>query len=159
MSTVAKELEVAAATAWASLSRVPNVLDRFIGAEPMPIGAALDYVQNVTGDRDDAVTALMNAAANRLQSLRADIMDCNAILREAMAVESTIRSEDLSLARSCRDTVYFRAVGTAQDIQAGLWPTAAKGSVNACDLWRLWAVEAERFILLCEKIVKAAYQE
>ena len=92
------ELEHRAAEAWAAMVRPRTILAA--GEWPMPAGVALDVVQDATSERDDAVTALIGAAADWLARCRVNSGwtetdqgnhgDCGLVC-------SCIRSEDLFL--------------------------------------------------------------
>lgn len=61
------ELESRAAEAWAMMSRKTTIFTTLAGdREPMPPAVALDYVQDVCGDRDDAMIELMRVASHQL---------------------------------------------------------------------------------------------
>jgi hypothetical protein len=152
------ELEQRAAEAWALMAREPNVLTDWItGATAMPANVALDFVQEATGDRDDAVTALLQAAATWLEAkMPAD--DSLNYRPDAFCVVGDIRGEDFSHADSMIGTIDWRARGAEMDRLMGMNAVSREQMSNAFD-WRHWCVFAWKVIILGRAIVAAAYPE
>lgn len=159
MSTTAAELEAAAATAWERLSLKSSILRTVAGIEPMPVPVALDFVQNVTGERDDAVEALLLAAGKYLESIMPGA-DVGNILTEAFAVVGDIKSEFFSHAESAINTVSFRAQDIGVSTLAGVYGDGpGRPNVFVCEEWHQWAQEAERVLGFAREIVREAYPE
>lgn len=153
------ELEQKASEAWVLLSRVPSVMDQLCGREPMPIGAALDFVQNVDGDRDNAVFALLDAASKYLQEKMPKHEEDNFHFEdEAFRLLGDLRGEFFGHAHSAAGTISFRAQDMAASTLAGMFRnTPLPPSVTVLDNWRQWAQEAIRIITLCSQIAAEAY--
>lgn len=63
------EAEHAAATAWKLMTRKGSILDTLTGESAMPPEVAVDYVQDVTGDRNAAILLLCQEAAREMGEL------------------------------------------------------------------------------------------
>jgi hypothetical protein len=151
--------ELKAAEAWKLVAHKPTIFSIVAGREPMPPGQAIDYVQDETGDRDDAVSELLKAAANWLAA-KAPPGNAVNLGDDALVLLGDIRGEDFGHADAMWGTISLRAQGTAQDVLAGMWRNFPDSpSLTQLDAWRLWAQEAMRVIGLCRWIVAAAYPE
>jgi hypothetical protein len=150
------ELERRASEAWKLMTRQPNILDTIVGCEAMPAGVALDYVQEPTGDRDDAVTALVNAGADWLdgQTVPSDGTEVSSTCIDASdMVRSYIRSECFGLAEV--HLSHIRGVCYLARSNFGI-------TVNerwAVTDWGRWANKALHVIDHCRAVVAAAYPE
>lgn len=157
MSTTAEELEAAAATAWERLSLKSSILRTVAGIESMPVPVALDFVQNVTGDRDDAVTALLNAAAKYLEGIM-PTDDVGNIRTDASLAMNDLRGECFKYATSIINGISFRAQDIGVSTLAGVYGSGpGRPSVFVCEEWRQWAQEAERVLAFAREIVREAY--
>lgn len=154
------ELERAARTAWDAMTEPQTGLTKMIqtiageNRGPMPVAIALDMVQNVTGERDDAVTALIEAGANWLneQSRGANGGELDdGCHQDAELVTSYIRSESLGLAcvylSHLRDRCYL----------ANYTANPNRAHKLARERWRRWATKAQFVIDWCRKIEAEAY--
>lgn len=150
---VATELELRAAEAWKLLSRKPNILDSITGREAMSPGVAIDYVQDVTGDRDEAVMAIINAAADWLDSQTVPGGDGEihaGCLPDSELIRNYLRGECMGLALvfivHIRDRCY-RASTTF----------GPRGDWFAAQDWNAWADKALIAIDHCRAVAAAAY--
>lgn len=158
------ELEAKAAEAWAHVVRPETVLTRALGGGPMPVAIALDMVQDVTGDRDEALTAVLTAASDWLRGripsepcpfASPQMADANAACGEipgeffghaelwvADVAENARRVIERFVVLAVRHVTeadrldYFRAVE-----------------------WKRWAADATRTIALCRQLCAAAHPE
>lgn len=147
-----------AAFAWAELSRKYNILDAITGRTNMPPGVALDYVQGDDYNRDDAVTAILEAASNALGAKKP--RDVSGIDALAESVLSDLRGEAFGLAVIFLDQISHRADDVGTSTLAGMYGprgTPDRPDVSDCDLWRVWANDAREAIALCKQVVAAAY--
>lgn len=119
----------------------------------MPIAVALDYCQNVTGERDDAVTALLGAAANWLDTQTvpggATLIDSGCI-DDRDSIAGYIRSEGLGMAAIFLSHIRSRCDSAAHPIATGAERFAAAQ-------WQAWANKAAFAIALCRTVIDAAY--
>lgn len=132
------ELSQAAERAWVAMLH---------DVRPMPAGVALDMAQDVCGDRDDAVTALLNAAADELESL---LPAGGPFHPEAGFIVSHVRAEDFKFAETLLKNVRGRA-GNMHRVSAHLADSTAGAA------WLRWCAYAERDIALCRAVCAAAY--
>ena len=146
-----------AAEAWKMMTVPVTVLSSLAGVEQMTPGVAIDYVQDEC-DRDDAVTAIFNAAADELERTRpkADVAE---LMAESNTLIGLLRGESFQLALSSAGTIRFRASDLAVSALAGLFAEADRPSVSLCDEWRLWALKAIEVIARCIEVAYAAYPE
>lgn len=146
------ELEQAADTAWAALLLPDNLLTRAFGGGPMPVAVAIDMVQNVTGDRDDAVTALHGAAWGWLLMLA----PTGPLDDLATALMGHLLGEQYSLAENMREQLHHRTTGTRLSRILHPRDTSAAEAARA-DQWGAWCVHAKRAIEVCQAVSAAAY--
>jgi hypothetical protein len=158
--TLSAEAEHAARVAWAAMTHWD---ERDPDAERMAPAVAIDYVQNETGDRDDAVSALHRAAADWLDALRptepADLHPSPAN-NDAAACAANLRSEDYLHADNNRQAVegYMREVQHEYDMD----PEDARADVDGVQLannWISWCGRARQAIDLCRAVAAAAHPE
>lgn len=162
------ELEHAAETAWALFARVPvPIFDAIAGRESLPAGLALDMVQEHTGgDRDDAVTALLHAAARWLRAKMPDTTVVGGHLGVAQVNDAAyacdeIPGESFGHAETWVDHVAWRARQVEESF-AMKDELHHEGDVTFAEFriagqWRRWAQEAHRVIGLCRQVCEAAY--
>ena len=62
-----EEVLAVARSTWAAVIRKPSILDQITGASAMPPAIAVDRVQDVAGDRNNAIDALFWAAAEVIE--------------------------------------------------------------------------------------------
>lgn len=156
------ELQQAARTAWAAMidtrGKLQRMVDQMAGENrgPMPPGLALDMVQEHTGgDRDDAVTALLNAGADWLEeqsqpSETGEIGD--GCMCDARLVLSYLREELPASA-----AVYLAHISERCD--GAVHPQATAEDRHAATGWRRWVAKALHVIGQCQLIALAAYPD
>ena len=143
------ELAARAAHAWEQMVRERTVEDVFAKRHPMLPAIAIDYVQEANGERDDAVMALMRAAADWLTAKQpapanppdefdTTARDLAAHVCEHVRLESAMAEVHLAL------------------INEGIWRLDT-GHALILDAWRLWVRDARRVIALCRQLFLAAY--
>jgi hypothetical protein len=149
--------ELKAAEAWELVAHKPTIFSIVAGREPMPPGQAIDYVQDETGDRDDAVTELLKAAANWLAAKEpGDPHD--SFVQDVLDVLNSVRGESLDFATHAAGTIEWRCNDYGAMAMASVPPFTRKDA-GVFDDWRRWAQLAFRVITLCRGIVAAAYPE
>lgn len=138
------ELTHAAASAWAAL----------IGPAELPIEVAIDMAQEVTGDRDDAVSALADAAADWLGGLmppkgRGPGPEANR--RKAGAVCGFVRCESYFLAERTRRELHRLTVETR--VTRLLRPRVVRqAAADDAAAWGLWCEYARRAIEFAARV-------
>jgi hypothetical protein len=158
---VNRELEQAARTAWAAMSdarsQIQRMVDQMAGVrvEPMTAPIALDYVQNVTGDRDDAVSALIRAGTDWLDAQRqpsegGEVGD--GCMCDARLVIYFVRGELLGTAEVFLGHIEERC-------SRAVHPQATPQDRHAATGWHRWADKARSVIERCRLIVAAAYPD
>lgn len=149
------ELEQIADAAWAAAIRDESILTRAFGGEPMPAPIAVDMVQDVCGERDDAVVAIREAATRWLNALApivpwrllTDAESVNAA-EDAATLRALLAAGDLGSAEACRQFLvdrtdatrlahahYPRSASVAQAefaARLGSWCFAAKRAIRIC---------------------------
>lgn len=151
------ELEHKADEAWRAMCAGTGFFDRANAVRPMPAGVAIDMVQDVCGERDDAVCAILGAAARWLESeFPADDFQ-NAEL-DAVAVIGDIRGEAFGLAESLREAIMQRAgdVRLARVLGRSRVPDATFETAIA---WSKWCERAALAIKLCRELAPAAHPD
>jgi hypothetical protein len=145
-----------AAEAWAMVCYQPTILNSITGRKPMEPGIAIDYVQDVCGDRDDAVSALLNAAADWLETRLPDAADVNWM--EGGWCCNEIRGECFSHAEMWLQHVCERvgAVKRGWLLSSG---SVTHRSFDAAQMWYRWHKIATNALRLCREITAAAYPE
>lgn len=151
------ELEQYAAEAWAQVVRPRSIFDTIAGTGPMPPAIALDYCQNVTGDRDDAATAILDAAARWLEDrMPTTHGDEISVLDDAMGLLGDLRSEHFSHVDAARLTIYHRA--DERRMGRLFYPgTVTPAEFDAANDWCRWAADVELALRLCREVVLEAY--
>lgn len=144
------ELEAKAAEAWACIVRPITVSTRGFGNGPMPAAVALDMVQDVTGDRDDAVGAIVRAGADWLDTQTVPWLGSRAYSDDAELVRNYLRSEGLKMASLFAAHIKERADQAAD-------PRASSEEKWAAHEWGRWADKATFAIDTCRAVVDAAY--
>lgn len=159
--SMSSELQRAARTAWAAMdedrSKLQRMVDQMAGDNrgPMAPGVALDFVQEATGERDDAVTALVHAGADWLDTQTrpsewGELGDaCHA---DALVVALYIRAESFALAYAFLSHIEERCGFAAH-------PMATSQEKRTAAAWVRWADKARHVIDRCKAIVEAAYPE
>ncbi len=127
-----------------------------VGERPLPPEFALDRVQDVTDDRDEAVIELCRAAAVWLagervvfvlRGVRGETHDgCRGL---ADAIQDFVRSETLGLAAI--------QLGSIRELCLRAAATDSQVENRAASLWMMWAGKAERTIRLIGELGRAAY--
>jgi hypothetical protein len=115
---------------------------------------ALDYVQNVTGDRDDAVTALIHAGCDWLAAQEPQKVagDLDAVCHsDADLVLGHLRGEGIGMAVTFASHIEERC-GFASH------PASGRERWIASD-WLAWVRKASDVIDWCRKIVTAAHPQ
>lgn len=148
-----------AAAAWSEVSKRPSIIRTIAGVHPMPAGVALDMVQGDDCERDDAVTAILEAATNEMRAKmpNEDVGDFKDL---AEAAFSYVRGEGFRIADAYLDQIAFGATDIGVSALAGMYGppgTPTRPDPCLCDRWRAWAGECREQIKLCAAIVKAAY--
>ncbi len=153
------ELEAKAAEAWKQMARPRTIFDTIGGTEPFPPAYALDFCQDVCGERDDAVTALLTAAANWLRELIPDdpCPSASPQVADALAACGEIPGEDFGHAEVWVANVAENARRVEEAyvvLQRGgfSWDDYMRASA-----WRRWADHATRAIELCRAVPPEAY--
>lgn len=151
------ELQHKAADAWRHVSRAETVFTRVFDESPLPVGPAIDMVQDVTGDRDDAVTALVGAAAAWLRDRTPPAPPVS--LPPADEFDHSNRQNaslvcDYLAAESGMAEVFLRHVG--EMCQSPLM-LVRDDLMLLADAWTNWVRDARRAIDLCREISAAAY--
>lgn len=147
------EIESKAAEAWTAL-----VSHRDDEQKPIEPGVAIDMVQDVTGDRDDAVTALVSAAADWLNTLRigavlrgisADGSEAHVgNVQDAELVADYLRGETLGLATVHLSHIHERSRDARSQFRS---------EARACEWWMGWERSAELAIRIVRELSEAAY--
>ena len=135
------ELEQRAGEAWLAMQR--NV-------HPMDAGVALDYAQDACGDRDDAVSAIVRAGADWLDTQTVPWLGSRAYSDDAELVRNYLRSEGLKMASLFASHIEERANQAAH-------PSASGEEWWAGQVWGRWADKATFAIDTCRAVVDAAY--
>lgn len=149
------ELELKAAEAWHIIVLPRPIFSTITVQEPMPFGVALDYIQDITGDRDEAVAALLWAASNQLEkNIPEDLVN---LRDEAIGLLSDIRGEYFSHADRAAETISYRAQDAARSALEFL--TGDRSRLYVYDKWRVWAAQATVAIQFARDLVAAAYPE
>lgn len=151
--TVNRELAAKAAEAWAMMTRPVTIFTQIAGEQPMPAAVALDFVQNVTGERDEAVTALVNAGADWLdaQTRPSETGEiANGCMQDAVRVTKYLRGQYFGYANAFLSHIQDRCNQAAD-------PRAAQGEKWAANSWLGWARKASAVIEACRRVVEAAY--
>ncbi len=151
------ELQLRAAEAWRLMTRVPSILDSITGAEAMPHGAALDYCQDVApgNDRDEAVTALVNAGADWLgmQGVRNSTSEIHVpCLGDRTSICDYLRGEAFGMA-----IIFIGHIRGRCNSALNLLVLAGQVNLLAADEWNRWADKAQITIGHCRAVVNAAY--
>lgn len=147
------ELEQKASQAWSSMTRKPFILDAITGVQAMPVGVAIDFVQDVTGDRDDAVTALVNAGASWLdaQTRPSEVGEiADGCMADAESITSYLRGEALGMASIFLGHIRLRC-------ESALHPNASREDRLAAHSWHLWTRKAQETIDWVRAVIDAAY--
>lgn len=152
------ETERAADRAWWGMLRDIN---------PMPAGVALDHVQDACDDRDEAVCALLMAAAVYLDGLRPEqpLGDISTSMNIAISVRGHVLGESYTLAenplaeldglnREIRNACYAQRV-YGDGSGGGLPYTDADDERAAA--WLRWCDITKKVIGLCRTISAAAH--
>lgn len=147
------EIERKAREAWALMTRPVTPLAALTGEHPLPPGLALDYVQDVTGDRDDAVTALVRAGADWLEEQTqpgetGEVGD--ACMAGARVATHYLREEKFGTARVFLEHVRAQC-------ERALHPMASRQDMRAAHGWFLWLKKATFALEWCDAVVTAAY--
>ncbi len=151
------ELQLRAAEAWRLMTRIPSILDSITGAEAMPHGAAIDYCQDVApgNDRDEAVTALVNAGADWLdaQALPSGAGEIHAgCFPDSELIRSYIRCESFSTAVTFLEHIRDRCY------QVNAFPRLEmRHEWLATADWSRWTDKAKSVIAHLCAVVAAAY--
>lgn len=155
------ELEQKAAEAWEHMSRRETVHTRAFGPGPMPAGVALDFVQEVTDDRDAAVEALLWAAGRWLDDRRPEKPDVrnSASFGASSAARGHLLCESFGLALSAVKEVNGINIEVMRDYAQPLNRTVTKEMMQVAARWLKWADDAEHAISLCRAIAAAAHPE
>lgn len=141
-----------AAEAWAMMVRPANPLARVM---PMPPAVALDYVQDVCGDRDEAVTALCGAAAGWLL-LRVPIKPEKG---DVWADEyDPLCRDDARHVSECLGAESSLAAVFVEHINERVWARTAADALLR-DAWRLWVRDARAAIDFARQLVAAAWPD
>ena len=153
------ELKAKADEAWAAMVVPEDVFTRS-GLKPGPMAPdiALDMVQDVTGDRDEAVTALLQAASDWLNTLR-----MGAALRGISADSSEVHTGNAQDAE--RVTAYIRgeSLGLAMTHLVHIHERSRRGlpfpgaEARACLWWKQWEEKASLALKLCRQMIEAAH--
>lgn len=150
------ELEQRANEAWLAMQR---------DVRPMPPGVAIDYAQDVCGDRDDAVSAILTAAAVYLDPLRPEPADStSADMGAAIAARGYLLGESWTLAGSCLDEIDGRSrqvidwIEEPDDGAADVLGLDQRSHELAC-AWLRWCAYTRGAIETCRAISAAAYPE
>lgn len=154
------ELETKAIEAWTAMRRAPATVPGFSAQldpteAPMPAGIALDMVQDVCGDRDDAVQALLDAAAEEL-IVFVPQQDPFGSADDAQAVASDLRGEHFAHAASALVAIEQRVVGVKLDRILNR-PSVSDAEYEAALSWGRWCDRAKLAIELGRAISAAAY--
>ena len=149
------ELEHKAAEAWSAVIQGHSFFDRFLRKQPMPPGVALDMVQDVCGDRDDALFALLDAGANWLWSLT-PAPDMTGAKADVTAIVGSIRAEGFGLAESLVQAIRERANGVlyAWQLHRQIVPQAER---EVAMRWVTWCDRAALAVRLGREMVAAAH--
>ncbi|HEY1191087.1 MAG TPA: hypothetical protein VGE74_25865 [Gemmata sp.] len=154
-----RELQQAAARAWAAMddrrSNLQRMVDQMAGDNrgPMPVGFALDMVQNVTGDRNDAVTALINVGCDWLDTQTqpgetGEVGD--ACMCDARILVTYLRGEYLEYAEVYRSHML-------ESCERAAHPLATQNDRRAAMGWMRWVEKAQSVMSKCRLIIAAAY--
>jgi hypothetical protein len=152
------EVEHKAREAWAAMLVRDSVFSRAgLRPGPMPADLAIDMVQDVTGDRDDAAGAIIGAGADWLANqtqpgggTETDV-GCSAAANNAIG---SLRAESLGTA-----ALFLGHVRTLCDRvlkESSLFP-APRPEVYAALRWERWLAKAERALALCNAVADVAW--
>lgn len=135
------EIELAASRAWLAMLH---------DLRPMPAGVALDFVQDVSGDRQDALLAILFAAVERLEGLRPERPICGSVsVARSRSVGDLLLRCDFVEARSVTDFIEGHNLAVCQ------WtPSERPEHRMACD-WLRWCAYARRDIETCRTVFEA----
>lgn len=146
------EVEQIARETWAAMAT---------GERPMPPEFALDRVQDVTDDRDEAVIELCRAAAVWLAGERVVFVLVGVSAAggethtgnglDAELVQGYIRAEVLNLADTYLRHIRERCLRAAA--------TDSRVENRAASLWMMWAGKAERTLRLIAELGRAAHPQ
>jgi hypothetical protein len=146
-----------AAEVWAMLVRPESVLTREFGGGPIPPAVGLDFVQDVCGDRDDAVSAILEAASEWL-AVRLPGNGEDVSWAEGGWVCLHIGAESFGLAEvfighvreRCETAEQYYVMRTFQD---------GREVLEGARPWKIWAATATRTLAICRAVCAAAYPE
>lgn len=151
------EVEQAASRAWlAMVTEVPFFARTIERRTPMPAAVALDMVQDVTGDRDDAVCALLMAAAIWLDDARPEqpVGRISTSLNTAISVRGHLLGEGYGLAENClRELMDLNREIRNDYHHLGLNYGPADDARAAA--WHQWGHKAKRAIEVCRQVTAA----
>jgi hypothetical protein len=148
------ELEHKAAEAWRAVSQGSGFFDRAFGVKAMPAAVAIDMVQDVCGDRDDAVAAILDAAGAWLAA-QVPAADMSNAKLDAVAVIGDLRAEAFDLADSLRVAIGVRAMEVR--LRRAPEPPATQDERDAAMSWSVWCARADLAVRLGRKVAAAAY--
>lgn len=149
------EIERKAREAWALMTRPVTPFTTIAGEHPLPPGLALDYVQEVTGERDDAVTALIRAGADWLdeQTQPGDAGEVgNTCIADARVATMYLRGESFGMA-----AVYLSHIRDRCERAAD--PQVSGHDKWAAHKWNMWLKKAAHALDWCKTVVAAAYPD
>lgn len=138
---------------WRLMTRETQILDTLTGNEPLPVWAALDMVQEETGgNRDDAVYALLKAAARWLRRKQPSPIDGQHFHRDASSLLKHLEERDLDRAGGVACCLENEASNAGAGRLAG---TVLTANVMAFEKWRLWGREADKTVTWCRQVLRA----
>lgn len=144
------EVEQIARETWAAMAA---------GADPMPPDIALDRVQDVCDDRDDAVMALCRAAASWLAGERVVF-----VLRGVSRSGSEVHAGNMGDADLVISTVHHETLGLADTFLTHIRERCLRAAAidsqvenRAASHWMIWAGKAERTLRLIGELGRAAH--
>jgi hypothetical protein len=143
-----------AAEAWENMVRPESVLTREFGGGPMPPAIGLDMVQETGCDRDDAVSAILQAAEAWLTARLPDASDVN--WAEGGWVCLHIGAESFHLAEVFIGHVADRCLEAREYF---ILTSYAHGhdEYSAALPWQKWVVIATRALTICRAVCAAAH--
>jgi hypothetical protein len=146
-----------AAEVWAMLVRTPSIVNTVAGIEPIPPAIGLDFVQDVCGNRDDAVSAILEAASEWL-AVRLPGNGEDVSWAEGGWVCLHIKAEHLSLAETFLSHVAERCETAERFYLIAMYDADYKGITEA-RAWNVWSAVATRTLAICRAVCAAAYPE
>lgn len=138
-----EEVLAVARSTWAAVVRKPSILDQITGASAMPPAIAVDRVQDVTDDRNQAIDALFWAAAEVIeQALPA--RSAHPRWASAHAVAGYLRVGATSLAEA---NAHIEETGR----EIAQFPSR-EDNLFHLNAYSIWAREARRQIAICHEL-------